>query len=128
MNGSSRSSSARAVISSLPSKIQGKKQKPLQRHYIDKERYKFEAERAIRKPQADLQNVKPRKERLPHYPKETTIQYRLAAQKVLLYADRGLAVINKPNGLVSQPSLSEQVQELHSVILRVLLTSANSPA
>ena len=30
--------------------------------------------------------------------------YRLPAEKLLLYADRGLIVVNKPNGLISQLS------------------------
>ena len=49
----------------------------------------------------DFENSNVRAEQKPQKPLDSP-RYQLSAHKVLLYADRGLAVVNKPAGLISQ--------------------------
>ncbi|KAM5537313.1 hypothetical protein V8D89_009043 [Ganoderma adspersum] len=49
-------------------------------------------------------------------------KYRLPAEKLLLYADRGLVVVNKPNGLISQLSDPQHVQTEPTVDAQIFST------
>ena len=54
--------------------------------------------------------------------------YSIAPEKLLLYADKGLVVVNKPNGMITQLSDPDNVCSVSAVVLhrRAALTQVTN--
>lgn len=54
--------------------------------------------------------------------------YSIAPEKLLLYADKGLVVVNKPNGMITQLSDPDNVRSVSAVVLhrRAVLTQVTN--